>query len=84
MTGYASCKTCHTLDGTRLLGPSFQGRWGTTVQTSAGPVVFDREYLTESLRQPMVKISDTYPPVMPAMPMTEELIDAIEAYLSSL
>ena len=82
--GYAACKTCHSTDGTRILGPSFQGRWGTTAATSAGPVTFDRAYVVESVHEPMAKVADTYPPVMPAMPLTDEQIDAIVAFLQTL
>lgn len=82
--GYAACKTCHTIDGTRLIGPSFKGRWGTQVATTTGPVTFDRAYLKESLYEPMTKVADTYPPAMPPMPMSDELIDALVAYLETL
>jgi len=84
ISGYASCKTCHTIDGTRLVGPSLKGRWGTQSATTTGSVTFDRAYLTESLRQPLARIADGYPPAMPAQEMPDELIDAIVAYLQTL
>jgi hypothetical protein len=84
VAGYASCKTCHSIDGTRILGPSFQGRWGTTAATSAGPVTFDAAYVIESTREPNAKVADTYPPVMPAMELTDEHLEAIIAFLQTL
>ena len=84
VTGYASCKTCHTIDGTRLVGPSLKGRWGTQSSTTTGSVAFDRAYVVESLRQPLARIADGYPPAMPAQDMPDELIDAIAAYLQTL
>lgn len=84
VTGYAACKTCHSVDGSRLIGPSLAGRWGKQAATSAGSVAFDRAYLTESIRQPLAKIADTYPPAMPAQDMPDELIDAVAAYLQGL
>lgn len=84
VAGYAACKTCHSTDGTRILGPTFQGRWGQPAATSAGTVTFDADYVIESTREPNAKIADTYPPVMPAMELTDEQLEAIIAYIQTL
>ena len=84
VSGYVNCKTCHSLDGTRILGPTFQGRWGLPSSTSAGPVIFDEAYVIESTREPNAKVVDSFPPVMPAMALTDEHLEAIIAFLKTL
>jgi cytochrome c oxidase subunit II len=59
------CISCHTLDGTRSTGPSFQGVWGRHEKTNAGDVIVNEEYVQESLWEPNAKIVDTYTPGMP-------------------
>lgn len=67
------CVACHSLDGTRLVGPTFKGLAGKSESTSAGDIVADDAYLRESMLQPMAKIVNGYPPAMPPLPL-----DAIE------
>jgi cytochrome c551/c552 len=84
VSGYAACKVCHSIDGSRIVGPSLAGRWGKEAATTTGPVTFDRAYLKESVQEPMARIADTFPPAMPAQAMPDELIDALAAYLQGL
>ena len=55
----ALCATCHTNDGTTLLGPSWKGIWGTEVEVRAGgqvvKVKVDADYVRESIRTPEKK-----------------------------
>ena len=61
------CNTCHSLDGTRLTGPSFQGLFGSTEQLSDGSTVeVDENYLRESILEPGATIVAGYQNVMPA------------------
>jgi len=58
------CGTCHTADESR--GPSLAGRYGTEVQLDGGKqVLFDEEYIRESILRPRAKISLGYRPLMP-------------------
>jgi len=60
-----ACVGCHSIDGSRLVGPSFKGIWGRKEVTNKGPVTVDEAYVTESIRMPMAKVVETYPPAMP-------------------
>lgn len=81
------CVACHTLDGSKLVGPTFQGLWGKTENLEDGSTVLvDREYVAESIRMPEAKRVAGYAGNnMTAYPdMTDEQVDAICAFLESL
>ncbi len=60
------CETCHSLDGTRRDGPSFQGIWGQTHEFTDGTeAVVDENYLRESILQPQARIVSGYEGIMP-------------------
>ncbi|HEX3594425.1 MAG TPA: cytochrome c oxidase subunit II [Polyangiaceae bacterium] len=60
------CLSCHTIDGQRHIGPTWQGLYEKTVQlASSKTVVADEEYLTRSMMDPLVDVVRGYPPVMP-------------------
>lgn len=82
-----ACNTCHSVDGTRLQGPSFQGLWGTEREMQDGEiVVFDENYVRESILEPNARITSGYAPVMPsyAGTLNDRQIDAIIEYLKTL
>jgi cytochrome c oxidase subunit 2 len=82
-----SCDTCHSVDGTRLQGPSFKGLWGTEREMQDGEiVVFDENYVRESILEPNARITRGYQPVMPsyAGTLNDRQIDAIIEYLKTL
>ncbi len=55
------CKACHSLDGKKIVGPSFQGSWGETVQLSTGEsIAFDDQYVQESIYKPQAKFRSGY------------------------
>ncbi len=85
------CKTCHTIDGSPLIGPTFKGLWAKgKEQTNAGEVTLDENYVRESLLDPQAKIvigpSGPYPPSMPTFKgqLKDQEISAIVAFLKSL
>lgn len=60
-----ACQTCHSLDGTRLVGPSFAGLYGAERNFEDGTsAVADDDYLIESITNPSVKIVEGYDDVM--------------------
>jgi cytochrome c oxidase subunit 2 len=60
------CAQCHSVDGTRGIGPSFKGLWGRDEHLEGGATVHvDENYLHESIIEPMAKIVAGYAPVMP-------------------
>ena len=77
------CLGCHSLDGTRKVGPSFLGIWGRQVKVSTGgqkrTLVSDEAYLRRSIVEPGADIVEGYPAVMPpfAGVLTEEEVRLI-------
>ena len=51
------CFTCHSIDGSIVVGPSFQGLWNKTESLADGSTVtVDEAYLHESIQSPSAKI----------------------------
>jgi mono/diheme cytochrome c family protein len=79
-----TCNACHSIDGTRVVGPSFKGIYGKKEKTSAGEVDVNDEYLKESMLQPMAKIVDTFPPAMPTLPLDPIEVQSLILYIATL
>ncbi len=77
------CNSCHTVDGTRLVGPSWKGIYGKKEQTSAGEVTIDDAYLKESILQPAAKIVTGYPPAMPPQVLTAVQVDSLILFIKA-
>ncbi|GAB4493833.1 MAG: cytochrome c oxidase subunit II [Anaerolineales bacterium] len=59
----AGCKACHSLDGSKGVGPSWKGLWGSQVPLADGTtVVGDEAYITESIRNPSAKVHQGFSP----------------------
>jgi cytochrome c oxidase subunit II len=65
------CMGCHSLDGSRINGPTFKGLWGRDEKFTDGTSIkvegdAGLQYLRDSIMNPQLKIVDTYPSgVMP-------------------
>jgi len=82
-----SCNTCHSLDGTRIQGPTFKGVFGRTETISDGSQIkVDENYIRESLLEPTKKVVQGYPAVMPTYKglLKETDIDALIAYIKTV
>lgn len=56
-----ACQTCHSLDGTRLVGPSFAGLFDKERQFEDGTTaVADEEYIIESITNPSAKVVEGF------------------------
>ena len=81
------CVNCHTLDGTRRLGPSWLGSWGTEVQVADGSTrQVDASYIRESIRNPQAFARSGFPPAMPSFDryLTPNEIEALVAFIEQL
>lgn len=82
------CATCHSVDGTDGIGPTWQGLWGSTRQfTDGSSAVANEEYIRESVLEPAAKISLGYPNQMTPFSWqadTDEYLRGIYAYMESL
>lgn len=82
------CLGCHSTDGSRKVGPTFKGLYGSkvTVMTNGKErtVAADDEYIERSIKEPKADIVKGFPPIMPKLPVTEGEIEEIIAYLKTL
>lgn len=82
-----TCNTCHSVDGSRLVGPSFKGLFGRPSELASGAQVqVDENYIRESLMDPMKKLVKGYPPQMPTFRgmISDEEVNQLIAYIKSL
>ncbi len=82
-----TCSTCHSIDGSRLVGPTFKGLWGSMEETQDGSKVkVDENYFRESLFEPMKRITKGYPPAMPTFKgqLSDDEIRHLIAYVKTL
>ncbi|OIO65854.1 MAG: cytochrome c oxidase subunit II [Candidatus Marinimicrobia bacterium CG1_02_48_14] len=85
-TGKA-CMTCHTIDGTPSVGPTFKNVFGHTVELSDGTTItIDENYIRESVLKPQAKVVKGFAPVMPTFQglLSNREIDGIIAYIKTL
>jgi len=82
------CLSCHSLDGSKIIGPSFKGIFGeevvVLVDGKEKTITVDEQYLHESIENPGAKIVKGYPKLMPPPPLTKDEIDAVVAYIKNL
>ncbi|QDT70714.1 Cytochrome c oxidase subunit 2 precursor [Planctomycetes bacterium MalM25] len=61
------CKQCHSIDGKKGTGPSWQGTFGTEQDMTKGdPIEVDENYIRKSILEPMADIRAGYKGVMPS------------------
>ena len=80
------CDTCHAA-GSGQRGPDLAGLFGTTTHMTDGEeVLFDEDYVRESILEPRKRIATGYQPLMPtyAGQVSEEQILHLIAYIASL
>ncbi len=87
LTTAKGCVACHSSDGTKIVGPSYKGIYGTDVKLADGSTVkIDENYIRESIENPTAKVVEGFPPSMPPYKglVNEEEIMAITEYIKSL
>jgi len=81
----AQCAVCHSIDGSRKIGPSFKGVWGRTAKLKGGKTKkTDAEYISNSIKMPNAEIVEGYPAAMPKLPLNDDKIEQIIAYMKTL
>ena len=77
------CVACHSLDGSGVIGPSWQDSWGATRALADGTTVaVDEAYVAESIRQPHTRVAEGFSPVMPAYDEATVTDDEISALIA--
>ncbi len=83
-----ACLTCHSADGSQLVGPTWLNVYGSQETLEDGTTVtVDDDYLYESITQPMLRIVEGYPPAMsPALSenLSDDQIADIIEFIKSL
>lgn len=78
------CAACHSVDGSRMVGPTWKDLYGKTETLADGSkVAVDEAYLKESMLQPAAKIVQGYPAVMPPISLNEGEVEALIAYIKA-
>jgi len=84
------CKGCHSLDGSRLVGPSFKGLFGqkrlVVTEGKEHEIVADEDYLRRSMLEPASDVVVGFPSIMPSQQvlLTEEELEKIIEVLKEL
>lgn len=80
------CKACHSLDGSKGVGPTWKGLWGETVELADGTtLIADEAYIIESIREPGAKIVPGFQAgAMPAFNLSDAEIADLIAFIQTL
>ena len=81
------CIGCHSLDGSKLVGPTFKGVFGRTEKlTDGSSVTVDDAYLKRSILKPMEQIVEGYAPAMPSYEgqLSDAEVSALIEYLKTV
>ncbi len=83
--GASGCKSCHSLDGSKLVGPSWKGLYGVKRKLTTGQeVLVDENYITEAILNPNSQVPEGYAPIMPPQDLSEEQILSVIEYIKTL
>ena len=78
---------CHSLDGSRVVGPSFKGLYGTEGALDGGAsYVADDDYIKRSILKPAEQIVAGFTPTMPpyAGQLSDDDLADIIAFIKSV
>ena len=82
------CVSCHSIDGSKIVGPTFKGLIGKTEAVMRNGkqirVKVDEAYIRDYILHPNVDVVKGYPPIMPHIPMTDEELHVIVRWIESL
>ncbi|MGM0545979.1 MAG: c-type cytochrome [Bacteroidota bacterium] len=80
------CMTCHSIDGSDMVGPTWENLYGAEKTFEDGSsATADEEYLIESIVEPGAKIVEGYPPSMvPYDYLSDSEINSLVEYIKSL
>ena len=80
-----NCKSCHSIDGSRLVGPSFKGLWKKDRKfTDGSSAQADENYIRNSVIEPAKQVVEGYPAAMPVQSYGDSEIQSIIEYIKSL
>jgi cytochrome c oxidase subunit 2 len=78
------CVACHSVDGSKQVGPTWKGLLGRTETMADGSkVVVDEAYVREAIEKPNSKMVQGFSPIMPPQQLTGDEVAALIAYIRS-
>ncbi|MGV8886721.1 MAG: c-type cytochrome [Pseudomonas sp.] len=78
------CLACHSVDGSKGIGPSLQGLYGKAETLADGTSIkVDEDYIKDSVLNPGAKIVKGYAAVMPAFAPSDKDLNALIAFIRS-
>jgi cytochrome c2 len=82
----AQCASCHSIDGSDGIGPTWQGIMGREETLADGSTVtVDEEYIRESIQDPNAKVVEGFSEgIMPEFDLSDEEIDQLIAFMETL
>jgi cytochrome c oxidase subunit 2 len=81
------CFKCHSVDGTRHIGPTWLDLYGRKEKLDDGStIVVNEAYMTESMMDPLAKVVSGFQPVMPSFQgkLAPPDVAALVEYIKSL
>ena len=81
------CKTCHSIDGTPKVGPTWKGLFGSQRTFADGSTgTADENYIKQSILEPNSQIVQGFAPAMPTYQgqLKDRHINGVIAYIKSL
>jgi cytochrome c oxidase subunit 2 len=80
------CLSCHTVDGSKSVGPSWQGTWGTPVDLGGEQATVDEAFVTAAILDPNAQVRSGFGPSMPSYEgkLSDEDVKAVVEYMKSL
>lgn len=81
------CASCHTIDGSTSVGPTWKNMFGYEKKIVDGPnVIADENYIRESILNPMAKLVEGFPQSMPTnfSTLRQQELDGLMAFIKSL
>jgi cytochrome c oxidase subunit II len=79
------CVACHTVTGAPGVGPTWKGLYGKTETMADGSTALvDEAYLKEFILNPQARVVKGFSPIMPKIPLNDDELAAIVAYIQSL
>ena len=83
-----NCKSCHSVDGSDNVGPTWKGLWGKKETMESGETItVDKGYVRESVLEPAKKVVKGYPNSMTPFEWGDQndaYFEGIYAYMESL
>jgi mono/diheme cytochrome c family protein len=80
------CATCHSVDGSKKIGPSMKGLWNKVEELADGSQVrVNSAYFKRSVKKPAAQVVKGFEnAAMPQLPISDEEITALMHYVASI